>query len=90
MDVRKWWTWLLDKDHRAALGSVGAGIAALIAAGWAVFVHFDETERTPPVEPERSGIAAGGNVNVTAGGGGVATLQTDDPKKSSWPLPYLR
>jgi len=82
MGVRAWWTWLLDKEHRAAVGFVGAGIAAVAAAGSAVFVHFGEqagTASSPPsvsVSADRGGIGAGRDVAVKAEPGGTAVLQT--------------
>ncbi|MGB5834984.1 MAG: hypothetical protein WBG92_23780 [Thiohalocapsa sp.] len=80
MNVRGWWGWLLKEEHRAALGFVGVGLAAVVAAGWAGFVHFDEATTaaapTVTVSADRGGVAVGGDVTATAEAGGAAVVQT--------------
>jgi hypothetical protein len=55
--MSRWWD-IRDSDNRAVLGWVGTGVAAVIAALWAVFVHF---------ESPKSGDSSG-NCNISSGG----------------------
>jgi tetratricopeptide (TPR) repeat protein len=74
------WAWLLDEDNRAAVGFVGAGVAAAVAAGWAVYVHVSSKRKgsdpAPAVTADHGGVAAGGHVSATAETGGTAVIQT--------------
>jgi hypothetical protein len=55
--MSKWWD-IRDPDNRATLGWLGAGFAAVIAALWAAFLHFDSP---------KSGDSSG-NCNITSSG----------------------
>jgi hypothetical protein len=63
--MSRWWD-IRDPDHRAMLGWLGAGVAAVIGALWAAFLHFDSS---------KSGDIAG-SINVEASCGGAAIQGT--------------
>lgn len=67
--------WQFIIDHQAILGRLGGGIATVISAGWAVYVHFfpakerkAKADASPSVKVTQSGtgIASGGNTTISA------------------------
>jgi len=61
-----------DPNHQRTLGFIGAFIAALAAGGWQLYVHFSADSK--PASPTSVWVGDGrvaGNVNTTAGPGGV-------------------
>ena len=40
------WKWLLDENNRGALMLIGTGLAATVAAGWALFRHVRKRRDT--------------------------------------------
>lgn len=48
------WTWLGKPRNRGALGFLGAGLAAVVAAAWQLYLHL-----TPPVAPPPSVVIQG-------------------------------
>ena len=63
--MNKWWD-IRDPDNRATLGWLGAGFAAVIAALWAAFLHFDSP---------KSGDSSG-NCNITSSGIGSGVIRS--------------
>ena len=71
------WRWISDPNHQRTLGFIGAFIAALAAGGWQLYVHFFADLK--PASPTSVSVGDGGivgNVNTTAGPGGVAVTNT--------------
>jgi hypothetical protein len=71
----KVWRFLSKDTNRQILSLIGAGIVAVIAALWAVFVYFvppsKPASQPPSVTAKRGGVAIGGNVtgsNITVDG----------------------
>jgi hypothetical protein len=59
------WEWLSDPQVQKTLGFVGGGVAAIVAAGWAV-VKFLSSKPKPSVTitADRGGMAAGRDINT--------------------------
>lgn len=59
------WEWLSDPQVQKTLGFVGGGIAAVVAAWWAV-VKFvlDRPKPSVTVTADRGGMAAGRDINA--------------------------
>ncbi|MGH6838579.1 MAG: hypothetical protein ACREDT_07225, partial [Methylocella sp.] len=68
------WDWVAIKENREKLAFIGGGLAAAIAAAWAVYLHFFEKPKT--ITASAGGIAAGRNVSPTASSGGIAVVST--------------
>jgi hypothetical protein len=73
------WRWLQRSGNQRVLTLVGAALAAVAAAAWAVFTHFDQGSREhagPSVQADH-GVAAGrdirgGKITIEGGPGGGA------------------
>jgi len=50
------WGWLRDEHNRGALALIGGGIAAIVGAGWAIFLYMQNSNPTNP-EPVCAYIA---------------------------------
>ena len=52
--VGKLWTWLSKARTRSVLAFLGAGLAAIVAALWQVYLHFapPPTQARPPAEAQ--------------------------------------
>jgi hypothetical protein len=78
------WDWLADPQMQKTLGFVGGGIAAVIAAGWAV-VKFVLRRPKPSVTvmADRGGMAAGRDITggMSAGRDINAMPPPSAPKK---------
>jgi tetratricopeptide (TPR) repeat protein len=67
------WSFLRDPADLAVLGSIGAGIVAIIAGAWAVFTYFDKKKEkgpsAPSVKADHGSVAAGRDITapVTVG-----------------------
>jgi len=67
------WPFLKDPANLAALGSIGAGIAAIAGAAWAVFTFFakksEKGASAPSVKANHGGVAAGRDITgpITTG-----------------------
>ena len=67
------WQFLKDPANLAVLGSIGAGIAAIAAGAWAVFIFFakknEKGPSAPSVKADHGSVAAGRDINapVTVG-----------------------
>ena len=45
------WRWLAKAENRSVLGFLGGGLAALVAAGWALFVYLHPKPEPAPAQP---------------------------------------
>ena len=73
------WTFLTDENNRGALALIGAAVAAVCTALWAVFVHFrkrPEGSPGPTVKADRGGVAAGRDMR-----GVTINTRPDDAKR---------
>lgn len=66
--VRALWAWLARPRTRNVLGFLGAGLAALVAALWQVYLHFAPPA---PAQPPPAPIAAASPVPSPAPQAGV-------------------
>lgn len=59
------WDWLQSPENRSVIGWIASGVAAVTAAGWAVFLHRHRTreKRRAGVSAHR-GIAAGRDIKA--------------------------
>lgn len=80
MGLTSIWQWLQDREHRAVLGFLGAGIAALVAACWTVYVHYDDSLEPPPsLPPQSSNVTnVAGDFNINVEPGAQSYTQTGD------------
>jgi hypothetical protein len=44
----KLWAWLGKPENRSTLGFLGAGLAAVVAAAWQLYLHFAPPAAPPP------------------------------------------
>ncbi|HEY1880894.1 MAG TPA: hypothetical protein VGG68_13285 [Caulobacteraceae bacterium] len=71
--VGRLWTWLSKSRTRSTLAFLGGGIAAIVAAGWQVYIHFAPAPTQAQTEPQvQAATAPTAGVNVA----GVKRLQT--------------
>jgi hypothetical protein len=59
------WDFLANEENRAILTLVGTGIAALVAAGWAVFRSWRSSRKaefSPSVQSSDNSVAAGRDI----------------------------
>lgn len=56
--VGRLWTWLSKTRTRSTLAFIGGGIAAIVAAGWQVYVHFAPAPSQTRAEPQGQETAA--------------------------------
>lgn len=71
-ESRGWQAAVTSKTNQRTWKFIGGGVTALAAGIWTLYVHFSDKESTPTprttVIARQGSIAAGGDVNVTAGG----------------------
>jgi hypothetical protein len=62
------WPFLKDPANLAALGSIGAGIAAVVTGAWAVFSFFSKKGEKGPLAPnvkaDHGSVAAGRDITA--------------------------
>jgi hypothetical protein len=56
------WAFFKDPTNRATLGWIGAGVAAVVGAIWAVVKFLSKKEPGPAVQARDGSIAAGGDI----------------------------
>ncbi len=89
--IQDFWKLLLDEQNREALKIVGYVVAALAAAGWALYQYFfkrsSETSTRPGISADHGGIAAEKITATTHPGGttiittGPVTINADEAAK---------
>jgi hypothetical protein len=62
--------WLADPENQKTIAFLAGGIAAVVAAAWAVFKYFHSSrERAAPpsqtITADRGGVAAGRDARIT-------------------------
>jgi hypothetical protein len=69
------WDWISTKGNQTTLVFIGGGLAAILTGAWAVYLHFSKKpSASPTVTASEGGMAAGGNISVTASPGGTAIV----------------
>jgi hypothetical protein len=71
----KLWTWISDDRNRSVLAFLGAGLAAVAAAIWQLYLHFAPQPAGPAAAPATP-IAAASKVDTR----GVERLQASQKK----------
>ncbi len=79
--LRKSWVWLGNSKNQKTLTFVGGGLTIVAGACWQIYPHLFSTEEhklsaAQQITATQGGIAASGNVNITASSGGTAIIQT--------------
>lgn len=55
--MREMWSWLKDEHNRGALQLLGGGLAAVVLAGWALFVFFYQSESPAALVPSEPAVS---------------------------------
>lgn len=68
------WAAVSNRANQRTWKFIGTGIAVLVGAAWTLYTHFSDKEAIPPgassgttITASGGGIAAGGDVNISAG-----------------------
>ncbi len=73
------WRFIKDDKNQKTLAFIGAGIAAVVVAGWQAYMHFAPSgsaeQPSSAVTASGGGVASGGNTHITQTGPG--TLYVD-------------
>lgn len=59
------WAWLSDPGNQKTLAFLGGGVAAVVAAAWAVLKFFLKRPSVTIIAADRGGMAAGRDMNAS-------------------------
>ena len=72
------WRFIKDDKNQKTLAFIGAGIAAVVVAGWQAYMHFAPSgsaeQPSSAVTASGGGVASGGNITITQTSPGTITL----------------